>query len=405
MTRHLLKLIWNRKRTNFLLMLELFFSFLVLFAVVTLGLFYLDNYRQPLGYDYADVWCVQVDTKTEGPMGWTPEAAEGFERVVTSVAELPPVVAAAPAFTAPYEEGSWSSDYMLNGRHYEYELDSVGESFKDVVGLEITRGRWFSREDDAATTFKPVVVNERMAREIFAGDDPIGKSVPQDKDSDGKPRTEMRIVGVIREYRQHGEFSTPANYVFHRHTNHGTDEQAAPLRIVLVKVRPGTPAAFEETLLARLQATARDWSFTVKPLVESREANHRARLAPVIAFGLVAGFLLLMVALGLTGVLWQNVTQRTREIGLRRAKGATIPRVQRQILGELTVMTSLALLVGVLVVVQFPLLDLLGYVRPAVFAASLAVSIAALYGVTLVCGWYPSRLATRVPPAEALRYE
>jgi putative ABC transport system permease protein len=55
--------------------------------------------------------------------------------------------------------------------------------------------------------------------------------------------------------------------------------------------------------------------------------------------------------------------------------------------------------------VQFPLLDLLGYVRPAVFAASLAVSIAALYGVTLVCGWYPSRLATRVPPAEALRYE
>src|SRR5262249_60359516 len=129
------------------------------------------------------------------------------------------------------------------------------------------------------------------------------------------------------------------------------------------------------------------------------------RLASVLAFGLVTGFLLLMVALGLTGVLWQNVTQRTREIGLRRAKGATIPRVHRQILGELTVMTSLALLAGVLVVVQFPLLDLLGYVRPAVFAASLAVSIAALYGVTLVCGWYPSRLATRVPPAEALRYE
>jgi len=324
---------------------------------------------------------------------------------VTSVAELPGVVAAAPAFTAPYEEGSWSSDYVLDGRHYEYELDSVGEAFKDVVGLTVTHGRWFSREDDGATTFKPVVLNERMARDIFGGVDPVGKSVPQDKDSDGNLRTELRVVGVVREYRQHGEFSTPGHYVFHRHRSGGKEEESARLRVLLVKVRPGTPAAFEETLLARLQATARDWSFTVKPLVESREANHRARLAPVIAFGLVAGFLLLMVALGLTGVLWQNVTQRTREIGLRRAKGATIPRVQRQILGELTVMTSLALLVGVLVVVQFPLLDLLGYVRPAVFAASLAVSIAALYGVTLVCGWYPSRLATRVPPAEALRYE
>jgi putative ABC transport system permease protein len=68
-------------------------------------------------------------------------------------------------------------------------------------------------------------------------------------------------------------------------------------------------------------------------------------------------------------------------------------------------MTSFSLLLAVVVVVQFPLLDLLGYVSRGVFALSLAVSIAALYGVTIVCGWYPSRLATRVQPAEALRYE
>ena len=52
MTRHLLKLIWNRRRTNLLLMAEIFFSFLVLFAVVTLGLFYFDNWRRPLGLVY-----------------------------------------------------------------------------------------------------------------------------------------------------------------------------------------------------------------------------------------------------------------------------------------------------------------------------------------------------------------
>ncbi len=125
----------------------------------------------------------------------------------------------------------------------------------------------------------------------------------------------------------------------------------------------------------------------------------------MLAFGLVTGFLLLMVGLGLTGVLWQNVTQRTREVGLRRAKGATARRIHAQILGELAVMTSLALLAGVVVVIQFPLLDLLGFVRPGVFGASLAVSIATLYVVTVVCGLYPSRLATRVQPADALRYE
>ena len=66
----------------------------------------------------------------------------------------------------------------------------------------------------------------------------------------------------------------------------------------------------------------------------------------MLAVGVVAGFLMLMVALGLTGVLWQNVTQRTREIGLRRAKGATARRIHRQILGELLVMTTLALAAG-----------------------------------------------------------
>jgi putative ABC transport system permease protein len=403
MTRHLLKLIWNRKRTNLLLMVEIFFSFLVLFAVVTLGLFYLDNYRQPLGYDYADVWCVLVDTKTQMPGGWSRETAESFRRVVTSVAELPPVVAAAPAFTAPYEEGSWSSDYALDGRHYEYELDSVGESFKDVLGLELTRGRWFSREDDAATSFKPVVINERMAREIFGREDPLGKAVPQDKEPDGKPRTEMRVVGVLREYRQHGEFSTPGNYVFHRHTDHGAEEQAAPLRVLLVKVRPGTPAAFEEMLLARLQAAARDWSFTVKPLVESRETNHRARLAPVIAFGLVAGFLLLMVALGLTGVLWQNVTQRTREIGLRRAKGATRPHVYGQILGELMVMTCMAVAAGGLLLAHVPFLGLIDDLPPRTYLHGGVAAAVVLFALTALCGFYPARLAARIEPALALR--
>ena len=70
-------------------------------------------------------------------------------------------------------------------------------------------------------------------------------------------------------------------------------------------------------------------------------------LGPLIAAGVIAGFLLLMVAMGLTGVLWQTVTQRTREIGLRRAKGATAGDIRTQILGELVVMTSIAVLAGV----------------------------------------------------------
>jgi putative ABC transport system permease protein len=139
-----------------------------------------------------------------------------------------------------------------------------------------------------------------------------------------------------------------------------------------------------------------------------RETNFRESLQPVMVFAIVAGFLLLMVALGLTGVLWQNVTQRIREIGLRRAKGATIVNVRRQILAELSLLTTMALVVGVALVAQVPLLPLpqmLSVIPGYVFTAALALSVLAMYLLTIGCAWYPSRLATRIQPADALHYE
>ncbi len=64
MIRHLLKLVWNRKRSNALMILEICASFLVVFVVATLGLFFLDNYRRPLGFEWKNVWNVRVGFST-----------------------------------------------------------------------------------------------------------------------------------------------------------------------------------------------------------------------------------------------------------------------------------------------------------------------------------------------------
>ncbi len=155
----------------------------------------------------------------------------------------------------------------------------------------------------------------------------------------------------------------------------------------------------------RMQATAKDWSFEVRPLADMRAEQLKETLTPLVAEAVVGGFLMLMVAMGLTGVLWQTVTQRTREIGLRRAKGATIPNIRMQILGELVVMTTAAVLLGSVVVVQFPLLRMFGWVSAGVYASSLVISAACIYLLTVACAWYPSRMATAIQPAEALHYE
>jgi putative ABC transport system permease protein len=97
-----------------------------------------------------------------------------------------------------------------------------------------------------------------------------------------------------------------------------------------------------------------------------------------------------------------------REFGLRRAQGATGSGVGRQIVGELVVMASFAIFAGCLLLLQIPLLPLppeLAVVPRSVFMAGVCAAIVAVYSVTVLCAWYPSRLATRVPPAEALRYE
>jgi putative ABC transport system permease protein len=112
-----------------------------------------------------------------------------------------------------------------------------------------------------------------------------------------------------------------------------------------------------------------------------------------------------MVALGLIGVVWQSVSQRTSELGLRRALGASTARIYWQISGELLVITSLGLALGVFLVAQFPLLDVLPFVSPRVYLYGLVLSVLLVYALTIACCVYPSRLATKIMPAEALHWE
>lgn len=415
MTRHLLRLIWNRKRQNFLLTLEIFFSFIALFGVVLFAVQFLNNSRQPLGYTIDRVWSITVDRKEndEDPAVKSRHRAV-FRQLLLALHEMPQVEVAAASFTSPYANWSWGGGMRLRGgRKVEHGVNSVTDDFPRVFQMPLVSGRWFSREDDAAT-WTPVLLNVRMAREIFGDGNAVGQIILEERDPDDPPpdpteKPEVkRVIGVFEDFRKDGELSTPGNFMFHRTR---LDDSAAkgffPGRL-LVRLVPGTPAAFEEALVRRLTAEAPNWSFEVQSADAMRESMLRQYSMPLIAIGTVAGFLLLMVALGLTGVVWQSVTQRIREFGLRRAKGATIADIRRQVLVEMVIMTSLALLVGVLLVAQLPLLPLppdLQGVPAGVFAASIAISAGAIYLLTLLCGWYPSRLATRVQPAEALHYE
>jgi putative ABC transport system permease protein len=140
--------------------------------------------------------------------------------------------------------------------------------------------------------------------------------------------------------------------------------------------------------------------------MERMRANMlRTRLAPIVVGAIIGAFLIAMVALGLTGVLWQSVTRRTREIGLRRAMGASGSGVHRQILAEVALLATIAVIGGTLVIAQLPILGAFRIVTPSAYTLGFLGALATIYALTVLCGLYPSWLASRLQPADALRYE
>ena len=419
MTRHLVRLIWNRKRQNLLLTLEILCSFLVVFAVILVGLNFAINARKTLGYDVDRVWSVDVGRppapgdREEGAAAAEARARERdtFVRLLAAARELPEVEIASVAFTAPYINASWESGLELaDGRTIDYLYNRVGDDFTRVFSMPILAGRGFTREDDAAGV-DPVLINVEMAQQVFGDANPIGRIIPERPDPHARqrpadpPGKQKRVVGVIEDFRQHGKYSMPQPVLIDR-LRLDTEDGGRSERLLL-RLRPGTTASFEPVLVRRLQREAADWSFDVATMEHLRERKHNDYLMPLSVLAVLAGFLLLMVTLGLTGVVWQSVIQRLREFGLRRAAGASGGSVRGQVMAEMAVMTTFALLAGVALVGQLPFLPLPEdlVVPGGVFVSAIALSAAAIYCLTLACGWYPSRLASRMPPAEALRYE
>ena len=141
MIRHVFKLIWNRKRTNFLMMTEIFVSFLVLFAVVALGVYTADNWRRPLGFlDRPRLGGHNRHEADRATTTFDEVQQETVRQLMLALREFPEIEASAGTMLAPYQLGSSNSAYEWRGRRIEFGVAEVTDGFKDVLGLAAGRG-------------------------------------------------------------------------------------------------------------------------------------------------------------------------------------------------------------------------------------------------------------------------
>ncbi len=400
MLQHIFKLIWNKKREHTLLITEVAVAFLVVFtlSVTLIGSWRL--YHTPLGYDYEEAWSVYIQIGGN----WDEENITRIRQVVQATRELPEVEWAHVMWGPPFMSYRWSSRVVGDDdRSIQSLFNYTNDGGLADIGVELIDGRWFGPEDEGLD-HDVVVVSRRLREELFPDSSPLGKNIRNFSEyEEGEERRELRVVGVFEEFRQLGEFATLGPYAFTRFTLTGEEEDG--INILALKVRPGTTAEFEEALLKRLRGVARTWDFQVTSWVDQREEINRRYTLPITIMTIIGGFLMLMVAFGLFGVLWQNVTRRTQEIGLRRAMGATQSSIQSQIISELLIVSLMGIGIGLIIAVQFPLLD-----AAAMFSWSNSIyggisATVVILGMSAMCAWYPSRVATRYSPATALHYE
>ena len=389
MIRHLCKLVWNRKRANALTAFQIFISFLILFITASIAVDNADNYRRPLGFSYENRWVVGFWRDRELPSDREVEAPSRRQvyQALESFDWIESVVAADDS-AIPYG----SSRYMSTIDEQPIDHGAVSDEFHEMFDLDVVSGRWFS-EEDAALDWEPLVITQPLSEALFGREDPIGQQVEEWKRGKGN----ARVVGVISDYRRSGEFSDPGFFVLTR------VEDDAPVRF-LVKVHPGTPLAAQEQIDKRLKAMASGYRVDITTLEEDRASSFKLSLIPLFAAGVVSLLVLGMVALSLSGVLWQRTTLRIEEIGLRRALGGSAASIYVQLAGEILVVASIGVIAGLLVIVQFPLLELLDYTS-GIYALSLALAALIIYGLVIVCSLYPGRLACRIRPVEALHHE
>ncbi len=405
MIRHILRLIWNRRKSNAMIMIEIFLSFIVLFALGSLVYFSVGNYLTPLGFTYDNIVVLRMNSNQSDY-----DPREMILQIGREIRSFDEVVQVSMASTnLPYARNYWGTTMTSDGRDFYTGTFYVDDNFSEAMGVVPIEGRWFGPEDNSAR-LKPIVINQTLREAIFGSQPALGKIVTEghydpnhgDRDSARKV-DEFTVIGVIDYYRFDGEFSSPRNGLFKR--NDLTDSSSNPTVGALLKVRPGAGVAFEEKLMKRIQSMAPGWTFRIEPMKDMRTTYLREMILGAMPLVIIGGFLIFNVALGLFGILWYSINRRRGEIGLRCAVGADSRRISGQILGESLMMATLGIVVGAFFAIQVPIAGIFESVGFGVYLLAMFSAAVLIYLIVTACAVYPSRLAARIQPAVALRDE
>jgi putative ABC transport system permease protein len=384
MIKHIIKLIWNKKKSNALMILEIFLSFLVLFFVLSYFFFNMELVNKPLGFETKDRWMINLDNIDQ---------KDSLDIVLTMnnlkanlLAEDNILDATFIKSIAPFTNNGWIDGNDENGFEISSLVVPCDYKMAEVMNMNILEGRWFT-EEDLSAAIEPLVVNKNFIEKYYPKSSMIDSLIYF-----GGQR---KIIGVVDEFRYPGEFEEPHEITFKLYPFIENYDN------VILKMKPNITASFEERLSNIVNTTTKTTGSVILNLEKRRIVNGRNSWVLIIALLSICGFLCLNVALGLFGVLWYNINKRKSEIGLRQALGAHSLDIMKQFIIEILIITLFAIIIGIFFAIQIPLLKVTEYPDILFYKSILYTTLIILILVS-VCALFPSIQAARITPATSL---
>jgi predicted permease len=324
-------------------------------------------------------------------------------RVIESIRTLPGVRAVGVGTSLPPSVSRIRLTLKRTGDVVDYQAAGVPATpgYFSALQMRLIKGRFFSDADD--DRHPPVIImSEDTARRFFGTDDPLGRTMTLPVLRDGNNSSaEMTLVGITSNVKYAGLAAPPDDIVYRPFAQ---QPWVAPFLVVRTS---GDPADFALTLRRGIAAVDKgivtSSVTTLDQLVTDEAAQPQFR---TVLLGSLAALALGIAAIGLYGVVAYAVSQRTREIGIRMALGATSRKVLAMVLSDGLIVAVAGIVAGTASAWALAkvLTGLLYGITPTDPVSFVLASIG-LLGLTLLASYIPARRAARTDPVRALRSE
>jgi putative ABC transport system permease protein len=336
-----------------------------------------------------------------------PQRVAFYRSLLEQVRATPGVRSASAAFPLPLSAGDVRTTLEVEGRpmkQSEYPVTTfhiIDRDYFRTLGIPLLSGRTFNVQDDAVGAIPTVIISQRLARQIFPEEDPIGRRIRPNISSDPGDAPVRVVVGVVGDVKAEGlgAPSVPESYVSYAQL------PFAPMSVV---VRTEiAPANMVPTLTSEVQSLDNALPLlhvkTLDEYVDDSVVGTRFETFLLGTFGVLA---FVLTAVGLYGVISYAVVQRMREMGIRLALGADRASILGLVVKKGMLLASLGAAIGLAAASLLTRLiaNLLFGVGPADPLTFICVPLA-LIAVAMLASYIPARRAAGVDPMVALRYE